>query len=266
MAPTPIGAGCLKPDEHTEAASGPDHYLTGRRLLAVTEEELRRMVLDIHDGPVQNLFAALGQLSLVRKRLEPLAGAAVECAQPLSLAVELLEAALGDIRQIVGTLHAPEFAKRSLGEIVENLAVQHEALSGAAVVLEVTSPIPHVEQVAKIALYRILQEALSNIRRHAGANVATVRLWSDTESVYLEIEDSGQGFDPPPLVGPEATEREVHVGLRGMRERAMLVGGTLGVTSRRGEGTRVRVQLPFNLTSHAEMALEGGIPQIDSLA
>ena len=204
------------------------------------------MVLDIHDGPVQNLFAALGQLSIVGARLEPFAGAPAECAQPLGLAVALLEESLGEIRQIVSTLYAPEFASRSLQEIVEDLAVQHETLTGGVVVLETGIPIPQVIPVIKIALYRILQEALSNIRRHARATSVTVRLFSTDALLHLEIQDDGDGFEPPQLVGPDATERAMHVGLRGMRERASLIGGDFSVESRPGSGTRVRVQVPLN--------------------
>ena len=221
-----------------------DHDLAGRRLLAVTEEELQRMVLDIHDGPVQNLFAALGQLSVVRARLGALDQAASDCLPPLTRAVRLLEASLGEIREIVGTLHAPAFTERDLSEIAENLVVQHETLTGGNVRLELAASVPSVPPLAKIALYRILQEALSNIRRHAGAPDAAVRLWADDEFIYVEIEDHGRGFEPPPLVGPDATEREMHIGLRGMRERAALVNGNLHVESRPGAGTRVRVQVP----------------------
>jgi signal transduction histidine kinase len=224
-----------------------DHDLAGRRLLAVTEEELQRVVLDIHDGPVQNLFAALGQLSVLRARLEApdapgVAGA--DYVPPLTRAVKLLEASLGEIRDIVGTLHAPAFTERELGEIAENLVVQHETLTGGAVRLDVAPSLPRVSPLVKIALYRILQEALSNIRRHAGAPDASVRLWAADDLVHIEIEDQGRGFEPPPLVGPDATEREMHIGLRGMRERASLVNGELRVESKLGAGTRVRVQVP----------------------
>ena len=202
------------------------------------------MVLDIHDGPVQNLFAALGQLSVLRARLDALRDAGVDCLPPLTRTVKLLEASLGEIREIVGTLHAPAFTERELGEIAENLVVQHETLTEGNVRLELSASLPRVPPLVKIALYRILQEALSNIRRHAGAPDATVRLWADDELLYIEIEDHGRGFDPPPLVGPDATEREMHIGLRGMRERAALVNGELHVESHPGAGTRVRVEVP----------------------
>ena len=121
---------------------------------------------------------------------------------------------------------------------------------GRAVSLDLASPIPDVPPLAKIALYRVLQEALSNIRRHAGVAEAAVRMWMDERgerAVCLEIADRGRGFSPPPLVGPEATEQHEHIGLRGMRDRAAMLGGTLTVDSRPGAGTRVVVRVPLDV-------------------
>ncbi len=224
----------------------PDRDLAGQRLLAVTEEELQRIVLDIHDGPVQNLFAALSQLSVLRARMAALSEAPAECAPALTRAIGLLELSLNDIRSLIGAFHAPEFAGRGLAEIVEDLAVQHETLTGGAVTLEIVGRLPDVSLLIKIALYRILQEALSNIHRHAGVDAATVRVWAEEDRLCLEVIDHGRGFQPPPLSGPEATERHEHIGLRGMRERAALVNGEIGVDSRPGEGTRVRAEIPLN--------------------
>ncbi|MBM4421850.1 MAG: sensor histidine kinase [Chloroflexi bacterium] len=221
-------------------AAMPDRDLAARRLLEVAEEELQRIVLDIHDGPVQNMFAALSQLSLLRARLP------ADSDPALNRAIALLELALNDIRNLLGAFHAPEFARRAIGEIVEDLAVQHEALTGGTASLEIAPALPDVSLPIKIAVYRILQEALSNIHRHAGTDSATVRVWADGDRLCLEVIDHGRGFQPPPLSGPEATERHEHIGLRGMRERAALVNGDICVDSRPGEGTRVRAEIPIH--------------------
>ena len=223
-----------------------DRDLAGRRLLAVTEEELQRIVLDIHDGPVQNLFAALSQLSIVRRRLMEAPELAAACTPPLNTAVRLLESSLDGIRDLLTTFHAPEFAQLELGQMVEELAVQHETLTGEAVRTQIAGDLPHVPLIIKIALFRILQEALSNIRRHAGSPHATVRLSMNRATLVLEIEDRGKGFSPPPLVGPLATEHPIHIGLRGMRERAVTVNGEFTVASKAGVGTSVRVEIPVN--------------------
>ncbi len=221
--------------------------LAAKRLLAVTEEELQRIVLDIHDGPVQNLFAALSQLTLLRSRISAIQPSADDCMAVINRTINLLESSLGDIRDLLGTFRAPEFSSRELSEIVEDIVIQHEASTSGAVTLEMKKPLPKtVSLQVKIALCRILQESLSNIRRHAGVENATVELKMERERLVLEVSDQGRGFEPPPLSGPHATEKQEHIGLRGMRERAELVGGKLIVESQPGVGTRVRVEVPVH--------------------
>jgi signal transduction histidine kinase len=219
--------------------------LAGQRLLAVTEEEFQRVVLDIHDGPVQNLFAALSQLALVHAKLP--SGAGHECESALRRATALLERALEEIRVTLTAFRDPGFTSMPLADIAEELAVQHETLGGGVVTLDVSPSLPNVPPLVKIALYRVLQEALSNIRRHAGVGDAAVRMTTEANAICLDVTDKGRGFLPPPLVGPEATEQHAHIGLRGMRERAAMLGGTLHVESQPGAGTRVLVRIPLDV-------------------
>lgn len=225
----------------------PNRSLAAKRLLAVTEEELQRIVLDIHDGPVQNLFAALSQLTLLRARIDGLDAQAEECNLTVNRAISLLEISLADIRDMLGTFRSPEFAKNGLGEIVEDIIVQHESFSSCFVALEMNDPLPEsVPLPVKIAVCRVLQESLSNIRRHAGVEKAMVELRVEKKHLILEVSDQGRGFEPPPLNGPLATEKQEHIGLRGMRERVELVGGKLTVESHPGEGTRICVEIPIH--------------------
>lgn len=224
----------------------PDRELAARRLLAVTEEELQRIILDIHDGPVQKLFAALSQLTLLRNQLTARPDVSGECTLPLTRAIALLENALGDIRSLLSTFRAPEFVARELGEILEDLVIQFETLTEMTVNLELEAVPVRVALPIKIALYRITQEALANVHRHAGVQTAEVRLRWEEGRLKLEVRDRGRGFNPPPLSGRHATERSEHIGLRGMRERAALVNGELEVHSRPGEGTCVRVEVPLD--------------------
>jgi len=188
---------------------------------------------------VQDIFAALSQLSFVRAR--SLESTSPETAA-LARAVGLLESSLREIRGLLSTLRGPVFAHRSLAELLEEPAVEHEALTGSPVQLDLAQ-VPDVPLRVKLGLYRILQEALSNVRRHAQVSAAEVRLRARAGRILLEICDRGRGFEPPALTGPEATRRSEHIGLRGMRERAALIGGTLSIRSRPGRGTRVRVEV-----------------------
>ncbi|MFQ6019250.1 MAG: sensor histidine kinase [Dehalococcoidia bacterium] len=220
--------------------------LACRRILEVTEEELCRIVLDIHDGPVQKLFVALSQINLLQQQLEK------EDAQPAKLKTalrriaRLLEDSQRDIRTFLGAFRPPGFRQRDLLPMLKELIIQHEEWTGNRVDLEVASELPPVDVPTKIALYRIMQEALSNAYRHASVDRHSVRLWADDGSVWMEVADEGVGFEPPPLTGPAGTEREEHIGLRGMRERVAMLGGNFELESRPGKGTRITVQVPWH--------------------
>jgi signal transduction histidine kinase len=216
-----------------------------RRFLAVTEEELQRIVLDIHDGPVQQLFAAQAQVSLLQKLLaRGDVPSVVDLSVELERLSEILRTVQFEIRALLGAFRAPDFAHRDLAEILGSLALQHEAFSGCEVIFDVLSAPQPVDLPLKIALYRICQEALSNAQRHSGARRLWITLRWAGDEVLLEVSDDGRGFTPPALQGPEATEESVHIGLRGMRERVEVLGGTLAVYSAPGAGTRVVVRVP----------------------
>lgn len=226
---------------HTDEMS--DGTPPGYHLLALNEEELQRLVLDVHDGPVQYLFAALSQLLALRARFSA-DGAPGVYTVPLARAVECVETALTDIRRVVTTVRSTSLTGVGLAGVVEELVVGHEARTGGTVRLSIDGPLPAVSLAATIALYRIVQEALSNVERHAGVKDAAVRLWADPAHLYVEITDSGRGFQPPALVGPNATHLPEHIGLRGMRERVALVHGRLTVESHPNGGTRILAEVP----------------------
>jgi len=97
------------------------------------------------------------------------------------------------------------------------------------------------QAVIETAAYRIVQEALTNVARHAGVREVTVRLWADTDALNVQIEDQGNGFDPEAALARGNTG-----GLAGMRERAILLGRHLIVESSPGTGTRVTAELPLS--------------------
>lgn len=214
-------------------------------LLTASEEEFQRLILDIHDQPVQKLFAALAQLTLLHSRLSDLLPEQPEILATLQRASELLESALSDIRNLLSTFRTPEFTHRKLDQIIEDLIVQFETLTGLKVNL-VQKEVPEgIALPVKIAVYRIVQEALSNVYRHAGVNEAWVSLYQQGNHLRLEIRDQGHGFAP-------ATEEEghpqqgKHLGLEGMRERVALLNGRLWIESQTGKGTSVSVEIPLH--------------------
>ncbi|PJF39854.1 MAG: hypothetical protein CUN55_13480 [Phototrophicales bacterium] len=151
-----------------------------------------------------------------------------------------------DIRYFVGAMRSPEFHRRKFQSIVEGLIFQHEQWSGQTVELEIGSIPDDLPIHVKIALYRILQEALSNAYRHADTDKQWVKIWADDHDIYVVVYDKGRGFEPPPLDGPQATEHEAHIGLRGMRDRVAILDGEFKLFSSPGKGTRIEVKVPIH--------------------
>ncbi|MCS6882789.1 MAG: sensor histidine kinase [Oscillochloridaceae bacterium] len=212
------------------------------RFLEIAEREVGRIILDIHDGPVQNIFAALSQLYVVQRRLAQQQPLFEEELLRIKRSIGLLEHALNEIRNFMGAFRPPEFQRRDLVSILEGLVIQHEELTGNPVSLEILGELPAVPLPVKISLYRILQEALSNAARHGQARRHSVTLSCDGRRITMEVYDDGQGFDVAevmqrPLAG--------HFGLEGMRERVHLLGGSFSIESAPGQGARVRVEIPY---------------------
>jgi signal transduction histidine kinase len=211
-------------------------------LLAAGERDLQRIVLDMHDGPVQDLFAALSHLELVCRALPDGSAEKVRLGQTCCL----LERALGEIRSFLGAFRPPGFERRELGAVLEGLAVQHEALTGQAVEFSAVPELADCALATKIALFRILQEALANGFRHSGATLQTVRVTREGPLVTMTVTDNGRGFDEARALALEADVgvEGGHFGLRGMQDRVGMLGGRFALHSRPGEGTTLTVTVP----------------------
>ncbi|HST67291.1 MAG TPA: sensor histidine kinase [Mycobacteriales bacterium] len=230
---------------------------TIRAGLREREEERRRWARELHDDTLQQLGAlqvlltsALSQT--LSQALSPAPPQALSPAPPqecgplvdaVRLATELIATQIGNLRHLITELRPAALDDLGLSAPLQALARRTEQLSGVRVTVHVslryadgevsTRLVPDVE----LAVYRVVQEALSNVRRHAGATRATVTVVEDDDSVVAEISDDGRGFDP---------DRAAGFGLSGMRERAELAHGRLDVlpVSSAGGGTTVRLVVP----------------------
>ncbi len=196
----------------------------------------------MHDGPVQDIFAALSQLQLIERSV----GNNPALRKRTRQAVQALERALGEIRNFIGAFRPPGFERRALGPIVEGLVVQHETLTDQAVELSMPDDVGDCGLPTKIALYRILQEALANGFRHSGARRQHVTVARDGTWLTLTVADDGRGFDPAEVLAREADVgvEGGHFGLRGIQDRAAMLSGTFALESTLGRGTSLTVRLP----------------------
>lgn len=213
-----------------------------RSMQVGAEGERSRIAREIHDTVAQGLTAIALHLETADALLE--AGAEIERVRELvQSAVALARANLKDARRSVMNLRAAPLEENRLPEALEKLVNDYAAryeFEGTFHIHGESRPLPgHIET----ALYRITQEALSNVARHARANCVTVCLTQTPENVTLLIEDDGQGFDP-------SVRKEGRFGLVGLNERVHLLGGTLNLRSSKGEGTQVEVIVPLGVERH----------------
>ena len=204
------------------------------RLVTTREEERRRLRRDLHDG----LGAQLAGLNIQTGVLRGLIQRDPEAAD--ALAVELreeLRSAITDIRRLVHGLRPPALDELGLAGAVRRLAERYGAEEAGLRVSVTAEELPPLPAAVEVAVYRIVQEALTNIVRHARADECTVSLAAADEELSLEITDDGTGLPEGLAVG---------VGLLSMRERAAELGGECAVDPATGGGTRVRVWLPLS--------------------
>jgi two-component system, NarL family, sensor histidine kinase DegS len=208
------------------------------------EDERRRLARDLHDGPAQTLAAALFGVDLAVNALDRAAGTARE---ELLAARALVREALDDVRALMTGLRPRLLEERGLVVALNALAAM-PPLWGTEVLVE-TEGIGTEERLpaeVELALFRIVQETVSNARRHGAASHAQVSLTVKRGVAELRVVDDGRGFLREPGIAWSGKGE----GLPGMRERAELLGGTLRVESEPGAGTRIEVTLPLPLSLH----------------
>ncbi|WP_051272422.1 PAS domain-containing sensor histidine kinase [Fundidesulfovibrio putealis] len=199
------------------------------------EEERTRISREIHDELGQNLTA----LNMGLYRLEKgAAGRDPEAARHLAGLKELVAATLESVRRISRELRPPILDELGFGEAVAWRARTFRESTGIAVDVKPGRP-PRLSPDAATALYRVLQEALTNVARHSGADRVVVRLERSRESFIMTIADDGRGISTQALESPDS------FGIIGMRERARSVGGEMDIAAREGGGTSVSVRLPL---------------------
>jgi PAS domain S-box-containing protein len=205
------------------------------RLAHAQEEERRRLAEDLHDGPVQKFTAAGLRAGSLAQSLTD----AADAEQAIHVQEALGEGIRG-LRRLIFDLRPPALDNEGLGEAVRQQLERLKAETGWRTTIVDDLDAQPAEEIAS-ALYRIIQEALTNVRKHASAREVSVHLGSDTERVRGSVADNGAGFDVE-----RASHDRMHLGLASMRERAALFGGWCRIESSPGAGTTVRFDLPLS--------------------
>ena len=202
------------------------------RLVTTREEERRRLRRDLHDGLGPQLASLTLTLAAARELLRHDVNAADRLLQELAIHTQ---AAIADIRRVVYALRPPALDDLGLVLAVRE-QVAHYRQAGLQITIDAPEQLPPLPAAVEVAAYRIIQEALTNVVRHAQAQTCAVRLMLG-DALDVEICDDGVGLPPGGRAG---------VGLTSMRERTAELGGTCQIESVPGGGTCIRAGLPLH--------------------
>jgi two-component system sensor histidine kinase UhpB len=204
---------------------------SGSRALAAQEAERSRIARGLHDEVGQVLTAVLLELNA----LAPSLGDGRQ--QDLAETKTTVRRALEEVRRISRELRPEILEELGLVSALTELSSAFGRRTGLRVERDFDQALPPLSEEAELALYRVAQESLTNVARHAAAETASIALERGPDSVVLTVRDDGRGFfdgAPPERLG----------GIRGMRERALLVGGELAVKPSPAGGVEVRFEVP----------------------
>src|SRR5437899_456612 len=222
--------------------------LSNKRL-DVVEEGMRRISRELHDGTCQALMAINLDLTLLDRRLAPEAAALHGSVHDIR--DQVLDV-MHSVRQMSHLLHPPVLDDFGAVAAMESIAEKYRETSGLEVRVGCSDPGMRFTPAVELLLFRVFQEGLANVVKHAAASRVDVRLTREPEAVLLEIEDDGRGFDahayfrtPSPSTG---------LGLVSMRERVAHFGGALRVSARPGNGTRIVVRIPVEPLAKTKVA------------
>ena len=225
-----------------------------RHKFTIVQEEERRLVgLDLHDGVTQMLLSANMHINTVAalqdKMTEP-------AKSEFEMVQQRVKEAIDEVRWVVSELRPTELEDYGMIDGIRNYVnkVAHHQGWRVTFVSHVPDEIQDlVDSAVEIALFRIIQESLSNASKHAESETISVSIVVEDQAIHAEVMDAGAGFDPMILVGRDLSQ----LGLIGMQDRATAVGGNVEMQSRPGHGTIVKIDLPLQVRVQAYFNASG---------
>ena len=210
---------------------------SGRLVLRAQEEERGRVARDLHDEVNQSLTAILVRLEAVAQ------GAPADVAEELRDVKSVAGQAMDELLKLARQLRPAALDDHGLAAAIEGQVRRFEEQTALSVALRFDTDGAGLDSERRTVIYRVAQEALANVRKHAGGARVAVELRRVDGGVRLRVQDWGPGFDAARARAGAATGERV--GLVGMRERLALLGGRLELRSRRGGGTTITASLPL---------------------
>lgn len=224
------------------------------RLLTMQDEERRRIARGLHDSLGQYMTALKMNLDVMAVANEKQATMATECSN-------ILDKCLSETRTISYLLHPPLLDEAGLGSAIRWYVEGFAERSGIKVNLDLPPQLGRLHKDVEIALFRTMQEALTNVHRHSGGTSVEIRVVAAPDRVRMEIEDDGQGIPEARLKRLLEGAAETGVGVAGMRERVRELGGSLQIESD-PTGTLVRVEIPIHAAEQEPTAEQGTVPRV----
>jgi signal transduction histidine kinase len=236
----PLMAGLLERRWLADRAARAERILT-----EASERRLSRLAFDLHDGALQNVAGVTGDLAMLRRRLQAILPDQNQRRQVLGCVDDLdsrLRAVDSELRDLCHSLESPVVPRASFTRL---LAEEMRAFGRRTDIrpgLEIDGDFDDLTESQRIALWRIIQESLSNVREHSSAREVRVSAVAADERLHVDVTDDGCGFEVPQTL-LDAAQRG-RLGLVGVSERVRLLGGTCEITSAPGGPTAVSVTLP----------------------
>ena len=214
-------------------------HLSGQ-LLRSQDEERRRIARDLHDSTGQNLVALATMLGQLSNSVPSVGG---KSRALLSECAALTDQCIREVRTLSYLLHPPLLDQAGLEDAIREYVTGFTKRSGIRVELQMSPRLGRMARDIELALFRVVQESLTNIQRHSGSQKARIRLHRNSH-LTLEISDPGRGVSAGGKKGKQAARFEVGVGMLSMQERVKLIGGRLDITCT-NSGTTVHVTVPL---------------------
>ncbi|HZG80366.1 MAG TPA: histidine kinase [Brevibacillus sp.] len=220
--------------------SAKQHQLMGLKVIQAQEEERKRVAREIHDGPAQSMANVVLRSEIVEKMLKN--ERVLEAQMELHELKEMVRMSLADVRRIIFDLRPMALDDLGLVPTLQKYIRTCEERMETSIDLVVFGVEPTLRSSVKAAIFRLVQECLNNVEKHAKAKSVQVKLEFVQDSLSLVVKDDGVGFDLDERMGTGGS-----FGLLGMKERTQLLEGQIEVQSAPGDGTKVLFQIPLKI-------------------